>query len=125
MKRKLLFQIACAVALTSVFSTRVLAGGPFVVRNGGPVKYAGAGNIVLNYDQGSLGSRTKAQADAIVTQAVSLWTNVATATVTISRGSDLPVDVNDSNYLTYSDDVDDGLNPSLNCFMALEQKTIC
>ena len=116
MNRKLLFQIACAVALTSAFSNRVQAAGPFVVFNGVPVKYAGAGAIVLNYDQGSLGSRTKAQADAIVTQAVSLWTNVATATVTISRGSDLPADVNTSNYLTYFGTLNasvsgDGLNP--------------
>ncbi|WP_239796687.1 fibronectin type III domain-containing protein [Candidatus Nitrotoga arctica] len=67
--------------------------------------------MTLNYDQGILGSRTKAQADALVTEAVSLWTNVATSTVTLSRGPDLPVDVTSSNYSTFLYNFSDGLNP--------------
>ncbi|BBJ22708.1 fibronectin type III domain-containing protein [Candidatus Nitrotoga sp. AM1P] len=65
----------------------------------------------LNYDQGILGSRTKAQADALVTEAVSLWTNVTTSTVALTRGPDLPVDVTSSNYSTFLSNFSDGLNP--------------
>ena len=67
--------------------------------------------VSLNYDLGTLGGRTKLQADAIVTNAVALWTNVGTATITIGRGSDLPVDVTVANYLTYLNHYSDGLNP--------------
>ena len=89
----------------------VFAGGPLVVCYQLPIKYPGAGSVSLNYDQGVLGSRTKVQADALVTEAVSLWTNVATSTVSLSRGADLSVDVTASNYGTYLNSFSDGLNP--------------
>ncbi len=90
----------------------VHAGGPTNVCNNVPVKYAGAGNVGLNYDGGgSLGSRTKAQADGIVTTAISLWTNVNTSTVNVGRGADLPVDVTAANYTTYLSNFSDGLSP--------------
>src|SRR5262249_1932304 len=98
----------------AVLSCAAFAGGPLSVCNGVPTKYAGGGTVTLNYDQGTLGTRTKAQADAIVTNAVSLWTNVGTATVTLARGADLPVDVNVTNYSPFlgsSNVVADGLNP--------------
>ena len=88
------------------------AGGPLGVCNNVPVKYTGAGPVALNYDGGgTLGTRTKAQADAIVTAAASMWTNVPTATITLSRGPDLPVDVTAANYTTYYQKFSDGLNP--------------
>jgi len=88
------------------------AGGPLGVCNSAPLKYAGTGTVNLNYDGGgTLGSRTKAAADAIVTAAASKWTNVATSTLTLGRGSDLPVDVRASNYTTYYGKYSDGLNP--------------
>ncbi len=93
------------------FSASVFAGGPLVVCYQFPTKYPGAGSVSLNYDQGILGSRTKVQADALVTEAVSLWTNVVTSTVAISRGADLPVDVAGSNYATFLYDFSDGWNP--------------
>ena len=65
------------------FTASAFAGGPLVVCYQLPAKYPGAGSVSLNYDQGVLGSRTKAQADALVTEAVSLWTNVATSTVSL------------------------------------------
>ncbi|MDO9446834.1 MAG: matrixin family metalloprotease, partial [Candidatus Nitrotoga sp.] len=93
------------------FAASTFAGGPLVVCYQLATKYPGAGNVSLNYDQGTLGSRTKEQADALVTEAVSLWTNVATSTVMLSRGPDLSVDVTSSNYLAYLYNFSDGLNP--------------
>ena len=92
-------------------STSAFAGGPLVVCHQLPVKYPGAGSVSLKYDQGDLGPRTKAQADALVTEAVSRWTNVATSTVSLSRGADLTVDVTSSNYEAFLYDFSDGLNP--------------
>ena len=89
-----------------------LAGGPSSVCSGVPTKYPGAGTITLNYDGGgALGSRSKAQADAIVAAAISLWSNVGTSSVILSRGADLPVDVTIGNYTTYYNNNSDGLNP--------------
>jgi hypothetical protein len=88
------------------------AGGPLGVCNSAPLKYSGTGTVNLNYDGGgALGSRTKAQADAIVSAAAAKWTDVGTATLTIGRGADLPVDVRSSNYTTYYGKYSDGLNP--------------
>ena len=104
-----------AAALLVLAATGARAGGPMTVCNDDPktpIAYAPA-TVNLNYDLGNLGSRTKAQADAIVTSAVALWTNVGTATISIGRGSDLPVDVTTANYLTYigGSTFGDGLNP--------------
>ena len=93
------------------FTASTFAGGPLVICYQLPTKYPGAGSVSLNYDQGTLGSRTKAQADALVTGAVSLWTDVTTSTVVLSRGADLTVDVTASNYATYLYNFSDGLNP--------------
>lgn len=97
--------------LLALASLAANAGGPLGVCHGTPTKYPGAGTVTLNYDQGALGSRTKAQADALVAGAVSLWTNVGTATVTLARGTDLPVDVTASNVGSYLDSFTDGRNP--------------
>ena len=105
---------AAFAALLALAATLANAGGPLGVCNNAPLKYQGAGSVALNYDQitgTTIGSRTKAQADAIVTNAVSLWTNVPTATVTLSRGADLPVDVTTANYNSYLGQFTDGLNP--------------
>jgi hypothetical protein len=116
MSRRDFVAAVSAAGLALSLTAPAYAGGPWAVYGGVPTKYPGAGTVTLNYDQGALGSRTKAQADALVTEAVSLWTNVATATVTLARGSDLPVDVTTANYLTYlgganSSVNNDGLSP--------------
>jgi len=98
-------------ALLALLALGARAGGPLGICYGQPIKYPGAGTVTLNYDQGSLGSRSKSQADALVANAVSLWSNVGTATVTLARGADLPVDVNSTNYGTYTNNFSDGLNP--------------
>ena len=110
MKRTARLLAAACIAMATV----ARAGGPLGGCNDPahtPIKYVGAGTITLNYDSGTLGSRTKLQADAIVSSAVSVWTNVSTASVTIGRGSDLPVDVNSANYLSYYNKFADGLFP--------------
>ena len=99
-----------ATALT-LASMAAHAGGPLGVCNGQPVKYPGAGTVTLNYDQGGLHTRTKAQADALVSGAVALWTNVNTSSVTLARGSDLPVNVTSANFSSYWNTHNDGLNP--------------
>jgi hypothetical protein len=90
-----------------------LAGGPLNVCNDGartPIKYSGAGNIVLNFDQGNLGARSKARADELVENAIAIWGSAPAATVTLTRGADLPVDVTTANLATYSV-TNDGLFP--------------
>jgi len=110
---KNLFQRAIAI----VFAAAALAanaGGPLSLCSAGlPVKYPGAGSVTMNYDLGTLGSRTNAQAAAIVNAALATWTNVGTATIAMTRGANLPVDVTTANYLTYlgNSSFGDGLNP--------------
>jgi hypothetical protein len=91
------------------------AGGPRVICGGAPVKFPGTGTVNLNYDLGTLGTRTKAQADAFVTNSVAIWTNVSTATFVFGRGPDLTEDVTTANLATYypntAANTSDGLNP--------------
>jgi len=101
-------------ALFFAISTATYAGGPLSLCNApsnAPVKYPGNGAVTLNYDLGTLGTRSKVQADAIVTSAVAVWTNVGTATVTLTPGTDLPVDVTVANYSTYTNNFTDNINP--------------
>lgn len=101
-----------AAMITAACAATAHAGGPLEICGNQGVKYPGTGTVTLNYDGGgSLGPRTKAQADAIVSNSVSLWTSVGTATVAIQRGTDLGVDVNSSNYSSYFNSFSDGLNP--------------
>lgn len=77
-----------------------------------PVTYPnGANNVLLNLDQGTLGSRSNSQADALVKRAMALWDGVATASVNLSQGGDLSTDVTSSNVSTYLNNFSDGLNP--------------
>lgn len=105
--------LAAAIA---VMASTAHAGGPRVVCNtGAPIKFPGAGSVTLNYDLGSLGTRSKAQADALVTGGIALWTNVSTASINIARGPDMPEDVTTANLATYypnnATNTADGLNP--------------
>jgi hypothetical protein len=100
-----------AIAALALYGSLAHAGGPLSVCASAAVKYPGAGTVNLNYDLGPLGTRTKAQADAIVVTASAMWTNSTTATVTLGRGADLPVDVTTANYTTYYNVFNDHLNP--------------
>jgi len=107
--RTLLKAGAAVTLLTAAFAAH--AGGPLGICYGNPVKYPGAGSVTLRYDNGPLGTRSKATADALVTNAISYWTNVPTATITLGRGADLPVDVTTANVNTYYGRWSDGINP--------------
>ena len=107
MKRLLPF-VAAALGIAA---SAAHAGGPLSVCSGSAMRY-NPPVVTLNYDGGgNLGARTKAQADAIVNSALAMWTNVPTATISMTRGADLPVDVTTANYATYYNRSGDGLNP--------------
>ncbi|MBL8522191.1 MAG: matrixin family metalloprotease [Betaproteobacteria bacterium] len=110
------FLTRLALGLMSLFVIGAHASGPRVICGTGvPIKFPGAGSVTLNYDLGVLGTRSKAQADAIVTNAISLWTNVGTSSIVLSRGPDMPEDVTTANLATYypnnATNTADGLNP--------------
>ena len=97
------------------------AGGPLSLCNAGtpsgaPITYANP-NVTLNYDKGTLGTLSNAQAATIVNNAIALWNNVPTATIALTRGADMPVDVTTANVITFYDYDEsvplttDGLNP--------------
>ncbi len=97
------------------------AGGPLSLCNAGtpsgaPITYANP-NVTLNYDKGTLGTLSNAQAATIVNNAIALWNNVPTATIALTRGADMPVDVTTANVITFYDYdgsvplTTDGLNP--------------
>jgi hypothetical protein len=104
---------ARAALATLAFATAAAhAGGPLGLCATGGVKYPGSGTVNLNHDGGgSLGNRSKAQADAIVVAAASKWTNVGTATLVLGRGPDLAADVTAGNYSAYLNRFSDGMNP--------------
>jgi hypothetical protein len=102
-------------------STAVMAAGPLVLEgpNGHvPARYQDP-DIVLNFDNGDLGSRDKNIADLLVIEAVNIWNSILTSTVNISQGIDTPVDIDETNFTSYIPDPfnntihndDDGLNP--------------
>jgi hypothetical protein len=99
------------LAALGVTASIAHAGGPLAICGGAAVTYASPFTVNLNYDQGTLGSRTNAQAAAIVNNAIAMWTNVSTAQITLTRGPDLPVDVTTANINTYYNNFSDGLNP--------------
>jgi len=104
------------LGLATIFVMAAHASGPRVIcGTGAPIKFPGTGSVTLNYDLGALGTRSKAQADAIVTNAISVWTNVGTASIVLSRGPDMPEDVTTANLATYypnnATNTTDGLNP--------------
>ena len=111
MSARMLTRILVAVA--GLAAAAAQAGGPLLVCAPGIyATYPSPFTVALNYDGGgTLGSRTKAQADTIVNNAIAQWTNVSTAKISLVRGSDLPVDVTTANVNNYYSNFSDGLNP--------------
>jgi len=69
-------------------------GVPFLWPNGGR-------NIVWNPDQGNLGLLNKTQADTFVGSSFNQWESIPTATVSYVKGADLPVNVDETNFLAF------------------------
>lgn len=114
MNRAIKFLICNFLLLFSGFNA-AFAGGPLYLAGSGnntPVVFADSDvNITLNYDQGNLGSRSNAEIDALVNQAITLWNNINTATIKLAQGHDLSEDVTVSNFSSVFNSYTDGLNP--------------
>ncbi len=109
MNKKIIFPILLTFLCIPYF---VLAGGPLTLINNQPVTYPNDGQpINLNYDQGTLGSRSKETADGIVNQAIGLWNDVPTATIQLLQKNDIPTNVTQNNFNNYLGRYSDGLNP--------------
>ncbi len=105
-------RIVAATAFALAAGLPALAGGPLDVVNQQPVVYANGGtSLTLNVDQGPLGSRTNAQARALMQAAIGLWNGVGTSTLRLAIGTPLPVDYTSTNYTTVHDNYTDGVNP--------------
>jgi hypothetical protein len=103
---------ALAFASAACIASHARAGGPLDLVNHQPVVYANGGsNLQLNVDQGPLGTRTNAQAVALVQNAIGLWDGVQTSTMRLSLGAPLSTDYNSSNYSTLFNNFSDGINP--------------
>ncbi len=98
--------------LSTFLSSHPYAGGPLNTFNGRAVVYQ-SGDFPVTYhpDQGPLGSFSNGQATTLVTTSFNTWQNVSTATITFQNGGQLPVDVSSTNYTTYLDNFNDGINP--------------
>ncbi|HVO88657.1 MAG TPA: matrixin family metalloprotease [Casimicrobiaceae bacterium] len=100
----------CVVALGA--SSPARAGGPIAVVNQQAVVYPNGGtSITLNLDRGSLGSRTNAQATALVQAALGMWNGVSTSTMRLNIGPALVTDYTLGNYLNVYGNYSDGVNP--------------
>src|SRR5262249_36947612 len=103
---------ALALAIAAGFASHARAGGPLDLVNHQPVDYANGGsNLKLNVDQGPLGTRTNAQAVALVQNAIGLWNGVQTSTMRLSLGAALSTDYTSSNYSGIFNNFSDGFNP--------------
>lgn len=99
---------ALMVALIMIAATPCLASGYIGVDNTGQ-PYKWAGDIVLRFDQGPLGSLSKAEADDLTLTAMHAWMepNITGSTVHFVRGPDLDEDHGDG----FGDDPAWDLNP--------------
>lgn len=110
-KRYFLIFSFCVFGL---IGTIVYAGGPLVtVANRAVVYRQTAFPLSYRIDPGALGIYNHMQAARLVENAFSAWGNIATATLSFTRGADLPEDVTTSNYTAYWGKFDDGINPVL------------
>ena len=109
---RLLCAIGGLIALAAGVVSPARAGGPLDLVNHQPVIYANGGaSLRLNVDQGPFGTRSNAQALALVQTAIGLWNGVGTSTMRLSIGPSLSTDYNTSNYAGIFNNFSDGFNP--------------
>jgi hypothetical protein len=90
----------CTLSITLCSICKAYAGGPLAIEGSSgntPVHYSPS-TVTINYDIGTLGTRSNSTADGLVLQAFNLWNNVSTATLQLSQGTDLSADIDDTNY---------------------------
>jgi len=101
-----------ALSLAAAIASPAHGGGPLDLVNHQPVVYPnGAASLQLNVDQGAFGSRTNAQAVALVQSAIGLWNGVATSTMRMGLGPALGTNYNATNYSGILNNYTDGFNP--------------
>jgi hypothetical protein len=93
------------VYLALIYSSLSFAGGPLLVLEGtnghAPVTYLDA-NITLDVETGDLVTLSNAAANTLVRQALDLWNNVPTSTLTLSLNSaSIDIDINENTYKNY------------------------
>lgn len=106
-----LLAIAASAAL---LGGNAFAGG-YIVKGsvtGTPATWSTAGPITVNLDQGSLGSLSNAQADALTMSALDLWStsSIAGSALTFTQGADLSVDHTGGNIPEWNV-TGDGISP--------------
>jgi len=90
------------VAPLLIAATAQAAGPLAKCDDGVPYLWANGGrNITWNADLGNLGALTKADADTFVRNSFTAWQNVASATISYQQGANLPVNVDETNFLDY------------------------
>lgn len=112
------------LTLSAIFFTAsaVNAGGPLVLE--GPAGHTPATyqnpSIVFNIESGDLGViANNAQANLLVEDALNLWNGIGDSTINLSRGGDIQIDIDISNFTAWIPDPNDnsvhndndGLNP--------------
>jgi hypothetical protein len=110
--RKSIYSAAAAFALLFAFTQAARAGGPRYIAGinyfnqgtvGTPLTWA-QGTVSYYTDQGSLSPTVSGpQGDALVADAFSQWTSIATAAVTATHGGQLAEDVSGANVFRNSD----------------------
>lgn len=88
-------------------SSPAMSAGPLVLEGPAgntPVSYENP-NIIFNIESGPLGpTRDNDVADQLVRDALALWNNIPTSIINLSQGSDIPVDIDGSNFNDYIPD---------------------
>ena len=100
---KTLNRIALILAAPLLLAAPAFASGPLEnCSDGVPFLWPNGGrNIVWNPDQGTLGALSKAEADTFVGNSFNQWQNISSATISYLKGADLPVNVDETNFLPF------------------------
>jgi hypothetical protein len=107
--------LSLIIAVEIICSVTIFAGGPLQTLNGKSVRFK-SNIITYKIDRGPFGIFTSAQARDLANASFKTWDDVASSTVTFqhSDADTLPVDVNGTNFLSYTN-LDsakiDGINP--------------